>query len=243
MSHPGRRKGSKPKPDKINQRQLIPSAPSCMAAWQASNRPLPNCGFLPEFPRSLAVFSRRDRRAAGASCGCGCSNKAAVPLPGHHQHQRKPARRSAHPDPPRDTLAKRQHGPALDGLGFPPNREALQKDHGLPRSVGLGSYPQPCRRSQPSTGSGTCSTALKKLTDQISLVQNLRLAPHRRSPVQRSTFFVAPEFIQSRARAERSDERNSLRKSLSRTAVPASAVRGATCPAISTSPIRRAWHR
>ncbi len=68
----------------------------------------------------------------------------AVPLPGHHQHHRKSARRCAHPDPPRYSLAKRQHGLALDGLGFSPNREALQQDHGLPRSVGLGSHPQPC---------------------------------------------------------------------------------------------------
>ena len=48
-------------------------------------------------------------------------------LPGDHQHHRKPARRSAHPDPPRHSLAKRQDGDALDGFGLPQNREAIQK--------------------------------------------------------------------------------------------------------------------
>ena len=73
------------------------------------------------------------------------SPAVAAPLPGHHQHHREPARRSAHPDPPRDSLAERQHGLALDGLGFPPNREALQTHHGTPRSVALDAILNPLR--------------------------------------------------------------------------------------------------
>ena len=65
-------------------------------------------------------------------------------LLGDNQHHRKPTRRSANPDPSCHSLAKRQHGNALDGLGFPPHREAIQQDHGPSRSVGLGSHPQSC---------------------------------------------------------------------------------------------------
>ena len=95
-----------------------------------------------KYPSAAASLRRRSGRVLHHQPP-GCT-AFAVPLPGHHQHHRKPTRRSAHPDPPRDSLAKRQHGPALDGLGFPPHREALQQDHGLPRSVDLGSHPQPC---------------------------------------------------------------------------------------------------
>ena len=76
----------------------------------------------------------------------------AAPLPGDHQHHRKPARRSPHPDPPRHPLAERQNGVALDGFGVPQNREALQQDHGLSRSMGAGSDPQPGCDRQPEGG-------------------------------------------------------------------------------------------
>src|SRR5208337_292451 len=63
-------------------------------------------------------------------------------LPGHNQYHRKPPCRSAHPDPPRNSLAKRQDGDSMVGLGLYQNRKEVQQDHGLSRSVDLGSDPQ-----------------------------------------------------------------------------------------------------
>ena len=61
-------------------------------------------------------------------------------------------RRSAHPDPPRYTLADRQDGAALDGVGIHQNRETAQTHHGTSRFVGTGSDPRPLCDRQPKGG-------------------------------------------------------------------------------------------
>ena len=67
----------------------------------------------------------------------GCAALAAT-LPGNDQHHREPARRSAHPNPPRHKLAKWLDGQTLDGFSLPENGEELPQDHGLSRTLDSG---------------------------------------------------------------------------------------------------------
>jgi len=55
----------------------------------------------------------------------------AATLPGYNEYHRKPARWSAHPNPPRHKLAKWLNGQALDGFSLSEDREELPQDHGL----------------------------------------------------------------------------------------------------------------
>jgi len=109
------------------------------------------------WPRGWITATPRRGQPAGRPGGMlyhqpAGSSALSASLLGDNQHHREPARRCTHPDPPRYPLAERQNGSALDGLGVYPNREAVQQNHGPPRFMGPGSYPQPLCDRQPKGG-------------------------------------------------------------------------------------------
>src|ERR1035437_2379864 len=115
-------------------------------------------GFLPAVTLPVQEDTQAGRVVGpGLSLGCGQSagragrmlhhqpaGRVAVvdALPGHDQYHRKSSRWSAHPEPPRHPLAKRQDGDSLAGFGLHQNGKEVQQDHGLSRFVDLGSNPQ-----------------------------------------------------------------------------------------------------
>jgi len=74
-------------------------------------------------------------------------------LLGDNQHHRKPTRRSANPDPSCHSLAKRQHGNALDGLGFPPHEKRFNKIMGI---AICGPWKPILNPAQPAFQEGRC---------------------------------------------------------------------------------------